>query len=131
MAQAPASATGTAIAVPHVMASVVQTPLRPLYDNCTTNLSQPSLADATTSSLLSVLEGRAGGQLHQDVAEALRELVVTMEAMADGSAPPCFYLSSLDPGMGKTTTLIHFAPSKSGSISSRTVSNHSCIQLVA
>jgi len=108
MAQAPALATGTAIAIPHVMASVVQTPLRPLYDNCTTSLSQPGLADATTSSLLSVLEGRAGGQLHHDVAEALRELVATMEAMAEGSASPCFYLSSLDPGVGKTTTLIHF-----------------------
>ncbi|WP_394200133.1 hypothetical protein, partial [Litoreibacter albidus] len=36
------------------------------------------------------------------------ELVATMEAMAEGVAPPCFYLSSLDPGVGKTTTLIHF-----------------------
>ncbi len=108
MAQASALATGTAIAIPHTLTSVVQTPLRPLYDNCTTNFSQPSLADATTSSLLSVLEGRAGGRLHQDVAEALRVLVATMEAMADGTAHPCLYLSSLDPGVGKTTTLIHF-----------------------
>ena len=61
MAQASALATGTAIAIPHKVASVVQTPLRPLFDNCTTSLVQPSLADATTSSLLSVLEGRAGG----------------------------------------------------------------------
>lgn len=106
MAQASALATGSAI--PHRLTSVVQTPLRPSNDNCTTKLSQSSLADATTSSLLSVLEGRCGGQLHQDVAKALRELVVTMEAMAEGTAPRHFYLSSLDPGVGKTTTLIHF-----------------------
>ncbi len=31
-----------------------------------------------------------------------------MAAMADGTAPPNFFLSSLDPGVGKTTTLIHF-----------------------
>jgi hypothetical protein len=31
-----------------------------------------------------------------------------MVAMADGIAPPSFFLSSLDPGVGKTTTLIHF-----------------------
>jgi hypothetical protein len=28
--------------------------------------------------------------------------------MADGTAPPSFFLSSLDPGVGKTTALIHF-----------------------
>lgn len=31
-----------------------------------------------------------------------------MAAMADGTAPPSFFLSSLDPGVGKTTALIHF-----------------------
>lgn len=31
-----------------------------------------------------------------------------MAAMADGTAPPSFFLSSLDPGVGKTTTLIYF-----------------------
>lgn len=31
-----------------------------------------------------------------------------MAAMADGTAAPNFFLSSLDPGVGKTTTLIHF-----------------------
>jgi hypothetical protein len=58
------------------------------------------------SSLLPVLEGKAGGQLPHDVAEALRVLVAMMVAMAEGTAPPRFYLSSLDPGVGKTTTLI-------------------------
>ena len=28
--------------------------------------------------------------------------------MADGTAPPRFFLSSLDPGVGKTTALVHF-----------------------
>ncbi|MGR3735677.1 hypothetical protein [Pseudophaeobacter sp.] len=32
-----------------------------------------------------------------------------MVAMADGMAPPSFFLSSLDPGVGKTTALINFA----------------------
>jgi hypothetical protein len=40
--------------------------------------------------------------------EALADLVTTMERMAKGEAPAKFYLSSLDPGVGKTTALRFF-----------------------
>src|SRR5260221_492841 len=40
--------------------------------------------------------------------EALGDLTHTLEAMADGTAPPKFFLSSLDPGVGKTQTITHF-----------------------
>ncbi|SLN32579.1 hypothetical protein ROG8370_01291 [Roseovarius gaetbuli] len=114
MAQASALAIGSACALRHESVSVVQTPLRPLYRHCTSNRSG-DLADATTSSLFAVLKQRGGGLLHQDTAIALRELVATMKAIADGSADPCFYLSSLDPGVGKTTTLIRFVTELLGS----------------
>src|SRR5438552_1042964 len=39
---------------------------------------------------------------------ALVDLAVTLERMAVGDAAPKFYLSSLDPGVGKTQTITHF-----------------------
>jgi len=39
---------------------------------------------------------------------ALTEVAKTLEAMAEGTCPPQVFLSSLDPGVGKTTTLIEF-----------------------
>ena len=40
--------------------------------------------------------------------EALRAGADIMEKMADGTCPPLVYVSSLDPGVGKTTTVICF-----------------------
>lgn len=40
--------------------------------------------------------------------DALADLAGTLEDMANGKAEPRFYLSSLDPGVGKSQTLIHF-----------------------
>lgn len=39
---------------------------------------------------------------------ALADLAYTLEDMAEGRAAPKFYLSSLDPGVGKTQTISHF-----------------------
>jgi hypothetical protein len=39
---------------------------------------------------------------------ALQDVSDTLESMAEGTAAPLVYLSSLDPGVGKTTTVIHF-----------------------
>jgi hypothetical protein len=44
----------------------------------------------------------------QDQRLALTEVATTLEAMAEGTCPPQIFLSSLDPGVGKTTTLIEF-----------------------
>ena len=43
-----------------------------------------------------------------DMWAALADLAGTMEAMANGEAAPKFYLSSLDPGVGKTTAIRFF-----------------------
>lgn len=126
MAQASAFATGSTCALRHRPASVVQTPLRPLYSDCTSYYSG-GLADATTISLMDTLTRRGGGLLHQDVATALREPVATMAAMADGKAPPSFFLSSLDPGVGKTTALIHFVQHLLRSAHHRDVSVLLCV----
>src|SRR5205085_2267168 len=40
--------------------------------------------------------------------DALADLAVALEKMADGEAAPKFFLSSLDPGVGKTQTITHF-----------------------
>lgn len=40
--------------------------------------------------------------------EALADLARTLEEMANGTAAPKFFLSSLDPGVGKTKTITHF-----------------------
>lgn len=40
--------------------------------------------------------------------DALAELAVALDDMANGTAKPVFFLSSLDPGVGKSQTLIHF-----------------------
>src|SRR5262249_36606935 len=39
---------------------------------------------------------------------ALKDLAANLEAMANGSAEPLYYLSSLDPGVGKTQTIAQF-----------------------
>lgn len=43
-----------------------------------------------------------------DMWVALEAICQTLEAMADGNCEPSIYLSSLDPGVGKTTVIIHF-----------------------
>ncbi len=40
--------------------------------------------------------------------DALSDLAAHLEAMANGTANPRYYLSSLDPGVGKTQTITHF-----------------------
>jgi hypothetical protein len=106
MAQAFASATGSSYASRYGQTQVVQTPLsNSLYNNCTTS-GLGFLAEATMSSLLEELT-RRGVDLNDDMAGGLADLVATMEAVADGSAPAKFFLSSLDPGVGKTTAVKH------------------------
>lgn len=107
MAQASALAIGSTCALQPVSHPVVQIPLRPLYRDCT-SIGSSNLTEATTSSLLSELARRGGEHVDLETAIALRELVTTMVAMAEGTATPHFFLSSLDPGVGKTTTLTCF-----------------------
>jgi hypothetical protein len=49
-----------------------------------------------------------GHRPSDDMWRALVDLAVTLEDMAVGKAPAKFFLSSLDPGVGKTQTITHF-----------------------
>lgn len=40
--------------------------------------------------------------------EGIQNLALCLQKMADGECDPKFYLSSLDPGVGKTQTIVHF-----------------------
>lgn len=42
--------------------------------------------------------------------DAISEIVRTLEQMADGTAAPHVHLASLDPGVGKTQSIIQFLP---------------------
>lgn len=107
MAQAFALTTGAACASRHGPGSVVQTPLRPLYSDCT-SYGLDDLAVATTTSQLDTLTQHGGGLPLRDVATALRELFATMAAMADERPSPSCFLVYLDPGLDKTMMLMHF-----------------------
>ena len=63
---------------------------------------------ATTMVDLRATFSRRGHDPSPDMWDALEDLVDRLEAMADGTCPPVFYLSSLDPGVGKTQTIVHF-----------------------
>lgn len=107
MAQASALAIGSTCALQPVSHPVVQIPLRPFYRDCT-SIGSGDLTKATTSSLFAELARRGGERDDLETTIAFQELVTTMVAMAEGSATPHFFLSSLDPGVGKTTTLTCF-----------------------
>lgn len=51
---------------------------------------------------------KMGTRLSPEMWAAIQALAETMEAMAEERAEYTFYLSSLDPGVGKTTTVVHF-----------------------
>ena len=126
MAQASAFATRETCAVRHGETPVVQTLLRRLpYSNCTPYASG-TLSDVVMSSLLATLSHR-GGDLSRDVVEGLSDLVSTMTAMAEGTAGTNFFLSSLDPGVGKTTSLIHFVQALLGSTGHQDVAVLVCL----
>lgn len=86
-------------------ADLVQTPSRD-KGYCTTP-PQPSLSTLTMEGVDQALT-RFGVSPSQDQRLALTEVATTLEAMAEGVCPPHIHLSSLDPGVGKTTTLIEF-----------------------
>lgn len=72
------------------------------------NHVEGGLADKTIASLVSFFDTHTQHRPSEEMILALTELASTMEAMANDVAIPHFYLSSLDPGVGKTQTIIHF-----------------------
>jgi hypothetical protein len=69
--------------------------------------SSTPLADQTMAALKDYFAGRQHAP-SEAMWVALRAVADTMEGMAEGRCPPLIHLSSLDPGVGKTTTVICF-----------------------
>jgi hypothetical protein len=66
-----------------------------------------SLATETIATLKTFFDAK-GHRPSDAMWTALAELASVLEAMAEGRCPPKLYLSSLDPGVGKTQTVTHF-----------------------
>lgn len=65
-----------------------------------------SLTDKTISDLRVAFEGHKH-RPSEAMYEAITDVAQTIEKMVDGTAKRVFYVSSLDPGVGKTQTIIH------------------------
>lgn len=85
------------------------------------------LTKDTIASLRATFSGY-GHNPTPDMWEALNAIASTAEAMADGNCPPLVYLSSLDPGVGKTTVVIHFLRSLIASEAHRRVAALICVR---
>lgn len=69
--------------------------------------SATKVYNRTTISLFKTFRSM-GHKPSPEMREALRDLICHLCWMAQGDCPPKFYLSSLDPGVGKTQTIVHF-----------------------
>ena len=67
-----------------------------------------ALSTRTMTTLRAYFDER-GHDPSPDHWEALADVACTLEAMATGTASPSVYLSAIDPGVGKTQTLVHFS----------------------
>jgi hypothetical protein len=66
-----------------------------------------SLAGQTIDALRRYFDDR-GHYPSDEMWTALQAVAKTMESMAEGRCRPAIHISSLDPGVGKTTTVVHF-----------------------
>src|SRR5690349_14443110 len=55
-----------------------------------------------------ILFATLGHNPSQSIWEALQDVIDTLVRMAEGQATPAYYLSSLDPGVGKTSVVLQF-----------------------
>lgn len=86
-------------------AEVVQFPLRSI-ELCTS--WQPTPLFICASSLLRQTMNERGLKPTQDHLDGLLAVLKVLCQMTEGSCPSSIHLSSLDPGMGKTTTVVCF-----------------------
>ena len=101
----PAQATSALGLAPCTLSFGGQEPIVTLTDFHPPN--RPGLADLTIQSLLSEL-GSYGIVPTSSMRKSLCHAAQVLEAMAEETIPPQFHLSSLDPGVGKTTLIRHF-----------------------
>jgi hypothetical protein len=86
-----------------------------------------TLANQTILGLRSFFKDQTSHQPSQAMWDALTDLATTLERMADGGCLPLYYLSSLDPGVGKTRTIIHFIQALMSSPDHNTVGVLLCV----
>ncbi|MCA1807732.1 MAG: DEAD/DEAH box helicase family protein, partial [Actinobacteria bacterium] len=103
--------------------------------NKTISLSYPpiattrTLSEKTMSTVMDELQ-QYGQILCPNIEEGLRDLAEALEAMADGQLSRRYHLSSLDPGVGKTTMMKHFIRHLLGSPQHDDVSVMVCVSRI-
>jgi hypothetical protein len=73
----------------------------------TTSCVSDSLTEWTLGKLKITFDNR-GLSPSPEMWTGLRSAIQVMADMADGGCAPAYYVSSLDPGVGKTTAMVHF-----------------------
>jgi hypothetical protein len=98
-----------------------------IQDMTPSRTSSGSLAEETIDSLRATLS--AYGIVHDEqIWSSLKEVAAVLAKMADGTCDPAMYVSPLDPGIGKTQTLVHFLRLLVASSDHRDVAALVCIQ---
>lgn len=88
---------------------VVKTRNKTLLHNLTTSApTMGPLATTTITTLQDFFDVKVGHHPSTAMWQGLADLAQILERMANGDCPRQFYLSSLDPGVGKTQTIVHF-----------------------
>jgi hypothetical protein len=85
------------------------------------------LVEETISSLKTMLT-KYGIHHSEQVWSSLKEVARVLTSMAEGTCDPAVYVSPLDPGIGKTQTLVHFLQAMVASEDHSDVSALVCIQ---
>jgi hypothetical protein len=88
------------------------------------------LCAATLASLRTYFHEQ-GHRPSADQWDALADIATTLEAMADGTCAPRVFLSSLDPGVGKTSVVSHFVRALLSSPDHRDVGMVVCVARIA
>ena len=93
----------------------------------THELAQPSgLAQTAFRTLQDTFTAR-GHQPDTSHLTALLHILETMEAMANGTAKPSIFLASLDPGIGKSSSVVEFSKALTASAAHRSIGMLVCV----
>src|SRR6056297_80195 len=81
--------------------------IKPIFINIVPPTAKNPLSDKTMSTVIAQLEGYDQNP-SPTMKDGLRDLAEALEGMAEERLPRLYHLSSLDPGVGKTTMTQHF-----------------------
>ncbi len=88
---------------------LAHSPLASLPSGPFSGLTESGLAEQTIDSLRLRFLERTAHRPTEEMYEALRSAALVLEHMADGTCPSNYFLSSLDPGVGKTSMVAQFS----------------------